>query len=121
MENNSLPIPSYEPFIYRARVVSVYDGDTITCEIDLGLNIILHNQKIRLYGINAPELKKEERPAGLKSRDALRERILGKEVLLYTVKDKKGKYGRLLARVIYEGECMNDWLVSTNHAIYKTY
>ena len=42
---------------YRSIVVSVYDGDTCTVDIDLGLNIWTLREKIRLIRINAPELR----------------------------------------------------------------
>ncbi len=46
---------------YRAVVVSVYDGDTCTVDIDLGLNTWVRGEKLRLYRINAPELRGSER------------------------------------------------------------
>lgn len=96
---------------YRAYVRKVYDGDTITVDIDLGFGMMACNQKIRLLRINAPEIRGESRPAGLRSRDALRKKISNKWVKIKTKKDKKGKYGRWLAEV-YEGEdCVNDWLI----------
>ena len=52
------------PYIYKAEVVSVYDGDTITVDIDLGFNVVLRKQKIRLGGINTPEIRGEEREEG---------------------------------------------------------
>lgn len=84
---------------YRAYVNSVYDGDTITVEIDLGFNIVARNEKIRLFGINAPEMRGSEKEEGKKSRDYLRSLILGKEIILETKKDKKGKYGRYLGTI----------------------
>lgn len=58
---------------YRAFVRKVYDGDTVTVDIDLGFDVVLQKQKIRLLRINAPEVRGEQRQEGLKSRDALRE------------------------------------------------
>ncbi len=52
--------------------------------------------------INAPELRGKERPRVLKSRDFLRSKIEGKEILIETIKDKKGKYGRDLAEIWLE-------------------
>ena len=37
---------------YKAQVVSVYDGDTLTVDIDLGFEVWLRKQKIRLAGID---------------------------------------------------------------------
>jgi micrococcal nuclease len=86
-------------YAYNAKVITVYDGDTITVDLDLGCGVWLRNLKIRLYGINAPELRGKEKPKGIKSRDWLREKILGKSVKIKTIKDRKGKYGRLLGRI----------------------
>ena len=101
---------------YRAFVRKVYDGDTITVDIDLGFDVILKAQKIRLVRINAPEVRGSERPAGLKSRDALREKICNKWVKIKTQKDKKGKYGRWLGEVFVEDENINQWLISEGYA-----
>ena len=121
-------------YIYKAYVTDVYDGDTITCIIDCGFNIGLQRTKIRLYGINTPELRGDDRTIGLFVRDELRKKILNKHVLLKTIKDKKGKYGRYLGKIYVEIEdneqetddenteylCINDWLLKMNYAIvYK--
>lgn len=113
-------------FHYRAIVRSIYDGDTCTVDIDLGLGCWVHGEKIRLYRINAPELKGAQREAGLLSRDFLRKKIQGKEVFIHTVKDKKGKYGRYLADIWLKSEDdrwinINDMLVQNGFAIYKDY
>jgi len=67
-----------------------------------------------------------ERPAGLRSRDFLRSKIEGKEVVLQTIKDKKGKYGRYLADIWLKDESgnwinVNNLLVQQGHAVYKEY
>ena len=59
-------------YYYRAVVGSVYDGDTCTVDIDLGMKTWLRGEKIRLSGINSPGVSGAERPEGLKSRDYLR-------------------------------------------------
>lgn len=102
-------------FVYSAFVESVYDGDTITVNIDLGFGINFKNQKIRLLGIDTPELRGEERPEGLKVRDWLRDKIDSKLVILKTYKDSKGKYGRWLADVFIDGECINADLVAQGY------
>jgi micrococcal nuclease len=97
---------------YSAEVKKVYDGDTITVDFDLGFGIILRKQKIRLLGINTPEVRGESREQGLISRDRLRERILGKTVTIKTSRDKKGKYGRWLGEVFIKDENINQWLLN---------
>ena len=101
---------------YKATVTKVYDGDTITVDFDLGFGILIRKQKIRLLGINTPELRGPEKPQGIISRDALRQRILGKVVTIKTSKDKKGKYGRWLGEVFVEDENINKWLLKEGYA-----
>ena len=89
---------------YKAHVVYVYDGDSVTVDIDLGFNTCMRNQKIWFYGIDTPELRGEERPDGLIARDRLRDLIGDKEIIIKSYKDKSGKYGRWLATIFIEEE-----------------
>ena len=84
---------------YKAHVTKVYDGDTVTADIDLGFNMIMRDQKLRLLGIDTLEIRGEERPEGLVSRDRLSELILNSDVHIVTHKDSKGKYGRWLVTI----------------------
>jgi micrococcal nuclease len=107
---------------YRYNVIlnSVYDGDTINVDINLGFGVWLKNQNIRLYGINAPELRKESREKGLKTKERLIELLSDKKIIIETLKDKKEKYGRWLGKIYVENVLINDVLVSENLAIvYK--
>ncbi len=101
---------------YKATVTKVYDGDTITVDFDLGFGIVLKKQTIRLFGINTPEVRGTEKADGIISRDALRQRILGKQVIIKTSKDKKGKYGRWLGEVFVKDENINQWLLEEGYA-----
>jgi len=103
---------------YKAFVTKVYDGDTITVEVDLGFKTSVKGEKIRLIRINTPEVRGASREEGLKSRDYLRSLILGKEIILETVKDKKGKYGRYLGEIYFEIED-GEWLNINNHLVDK--
>lgn len=101
---------------YPAVITDVYDGDTVTADIDLGFQT-RRTEKLRLIGIDAPEVRGEERPHGLVARDALRERILDQDVTVCTFEDKRGKYGRTLARIYVDGQHnINAWMVLTDHA-----
>jgi micrococcal nuclease len=81
--------------------------------------------KLRLYGIDTPELRGAERPEGLKARDYLRELILDKEIYLQSIKDKQGKYGRYLAIIHLEkGEELlnvNEHLIKKEFAVERYY
>ena len=108
-------------YFYKAYVEKVYDGDTITCTIDCGFNMSMKNQKIRLYGINCPELRGTEKEAGKVARDQLRNQILHKNILIETFKDKKGKDGRYLATVFLDNVNINEWLVQNGYAVVAKY
>ncbi|MCA9935493.1 MAG: thermonuclease family protein [Ardenticatenaceae bacterium] len=113
-------------YTYKAIVQSVYDGDTCTVDIDLGLRTWVHDEKLRLARINAPEVRGEEREAGLRSRDFLRSKIDGQKIVVETIKDQKGKYGRYLAEIwLEDGDDtwvnVNDLLVQEGFAEYKEY
>lgn len=111
---------------YKAIVTSVYDGDTCTVDIDLGLHTWVKGEKLRLMRVDAPELKGKTRSKGLVSRDYLRSLILNKEILIETIKDAKEKYGRYLAEIWLENEKgkllnINDELVKNGFAVYRKY
>lgn len=89
---------------FEATVVAVYDGDTITVRTTETI-------KIRLDGIDAPELKQ---PHGQASKQALSALVFGKTI---TVKPKsKDRYGRTLARLEADGVDINLQMVATGHA-----
>ena len=44
-------------YTYRAKIISVYDGDTVTADIDLGLSIWARAEKMWRYGIDTPEIR----------------------------------------------------------------
>lgn len=86
-----------------AKVVKVYDGDTIWVTFYLHNKIYKFN--IRLYGIDTPEIKPpknqenrdEEIVAAKRSKKYLENLILDKIVVLELL--GKDKYGRILAKV----------------------
>ena len=103
-------------YTYRVQYIhSVYDGDTCTLDIDLGLNTIRKKEKVRLYGIDAPELRgvsDEEKELGRAARDWLWEKLdEAEEVVVRTHKDKTGKYGRLLGTLYADGKNLNAALI----------
>jgi len=104
---------------YRAIMRSVYDADTIRFDIDLGFGVWLNNQSVRLYGIDAWEVRGSERELGLLAKQAVLDQFeaRGSAVILNTYKDSKGKYGRWIAQVGWDdGINLNDWLVAEGHA-----
>ena len=57
----------------------------------------IRNEKLRLVRINAPEMTGPDKALGMASRDFLRGLIDRREIIIETVKDQRGKYGRYLA------------------------
>jgi len=107
-------------YFYKAKIVAVYDGDTVTAEVDFGCNLMM-TMRLRLYGINAPEMRGPEKEKGKVSRDWLRKEILKKDVIIETYKDKKGKYGRWLAVIWKDDVNINYKLVGMGLAEEKHY
>jgi len=113
------------PFEYNAKVNRVVDGDTINVDIDLGFNVILSNQNVRLLGIDAPESRasdKVEKAFGLLSKSKVEEFIknCGEKVILQTfLSNSDEKFGRLLGKVINpkNKDVLNDWLIVNHFAV----
>jgi len=96
---------------YRCKIKKVVDGDTVDVDIDLGFDIILTDQRIRLYGIDTPESRtrdKVEKKYGFAAKEYLKSH-LGKESTLKTHKDAKGKFGRILGEFIVYDEENDAW------------
>lgn len=103
---------------YKAIITKVYDGDTLTAEIDLGFKMWAKKVKLRLVGVDTPEIRTKdpvEKELAIKARDRVRELCLGKEVIVKT--HGKGKYGRWLASVYVDGDLdIGRFLISEGYA-----
>lgn len=115
---------------YRAEVLSVYDADTIRLRVDLGMETYVKHS-VRLNGIDAPEIRGEEKPQGEAAKafveqwfqDNCIERGGKRLIVVNTIKDRREKYGRYLVIVwSTDGEprCLNDDLVEAGHAVVYT-
>lgn len=86
-----------ELYAYRATVTKVVDGDTVDVDLDLGVHVVLHSERLRLRHVNAPE---HGTAAGDAATKRLRELLpVGTRVYVRTELDRTEKYGRLLAVV----------------------
>ena len=106
------------------KVLSIYDGDTITVAIKLEETI--YKVKIRMYGYDSPELKPRK---NIKNRDkiiisakkakkALEDKILNNIVKIYIY--DFDKYGRLLGTIYkIHGKCMFKSYENINKYIIK--
>ena len=109
---------------YKARLIKVVDGDTVDLMVDCGFNIHI-KERFRLSGINAPEIRirnKEEKKKGLEAKEFLMTLLHPyNKITIHTEKDKKGKYGRYLAELWVNGQCVNKLMVGTGHAVEQNY
>lgn len=121
--------PAYE---YRATLMHrsngldpIYDGDTMWLRVDLGFGIFYDLGPCRLFGLDTPEIRGEEREDGLMVRDYVRDIMTRPEneyFLIQTEKDKKGKYGRYLVTIILPGDVnLNEDLIAKGFAEVATY
>ena len=120
------PPPADTLYHYRALVIDVYDGDTVTVDLDLGFHVWKRGEKIRLAHIDAPELKGETQSEGKAAGDFLRELVLNKNVIIQTIKspsggDKQEKYGRYLGVIWLDGLNVNELLVTKGYAVRSDY
>jgi micrococcal nuclease len=99
----------------RAKVVHVYDGDTVHLVFEfLGQMFKWHT---RIAHVDTPELKtknQEEKKMGYEARDKLRELIDGKLVDIVCL--DFDKYGRVLAEITYNNERVDEWLIKNGYA-----
>ena len=107
------------PNIEYAKVIKVYDGDTITIAAKIHfLDCQYYRFSVRLAHIDSPELKTkniDEKNYALKAKTELENVILNKMVNIKIL--KSDKYGRLLAEVIYDNKSINNWLLSNHLAV----
>jgi len=105
---------------------NVTDGDTIK----------INDQKIRLFGIDAPETKqfckevylsflifnfKRDYKCGEKSTNALKKKIKNKKIRCL-IQDKKDRYKRNIGICYLKRQDINSWLVKNGYAIaYRRY
>ena len=111
-------MPDITPYVYKATVISVHDGDTMTLNLNLGFEVQF-KLVVRLMGIDTPELSGKTKAAAIRSRDRLRDLVAGGAVTVRTFKDSQEKYGRYLADVYVPGveKSVNQILVDEGLAV----
>ena len=105
---------------YKTIIRRVVDGDTVDVTPDLVFNI-LYNSRIRLHGIDAPESRTrdlEEKVRGLAAKIRVKELCpVGSSVIFKTIKDGRGKFGRILGEILVGDVSVNKTLVIEGHAV----
>ncbi len=101
-----------ETISFRARVVGITDGDTVTV-----LDEQNQQHTIRLAEIDAPE---RGQPGGDRSRQALSALVFSKTVSVQQT--DTDRYGRVVARLFADGRDVNRAMVEQGHAwAYRQY
>lgn len=138
------------PYVYGAEVIAIYDADTWLVKIDLGMGMSKEKTVIRLYGVDAREIKRSKSKgygddhveAGFDDRDFMiselgldpqdfprkvkyHELDTPIRIVLATIRDEGGKFGRLLG-VAYKNnvnlnERLRDRLGEVQFYDQKTY
>ena len=113
---------------YLAKVVDVYDGDTIT--VLLRYRLKTHKFKVRMYGYDSPEMRP---PRDDPNRYNIKEAAVQAKIKLSEMINQKiveldcggfDKYGRLLATVHLRENCcktsidVNQWMIRNGYG-YK--
>ena len=116
-------------FEYSCRIVRVVDGDTVDVDIDLGFDLWLKKQRIRLYGVDTPESRTrdlEEKKYGFAAKDFVEKYLpVDSKQTLRTRLDDRGKFGRILGEFVvqqeWEGQTIsstvNDQLIRQHHGV----
>jgi len=110
---------------YPCKIIKIVDGDTVDVDIDLGFGVWMRNQRIRMYGIDAPESRtsnQTEKVYGVASKRFLEGMCDDKNgLVLRTHKDKKGKFGRILGELWrttdYADQSINEYMIEKYHAV----
>tara|TARA_R100001591_G_scaffold117182_1_gene135997 strand:+ start:67 stop:471 length:405 start_codon:yes stop_codon:yes gene_type:complete len=98
---------------YNATIIRVVDGDTVDVDIDLGFDVWVRSQRIRLFGIDTPECRtrnKAEKAHGLLAKEYVQNALRLGEVYALRTREK-GKYGRYLGEIKVGRTTINKLLI----------
>ena len=116
------------PYVYRAKILRVVDGDTVDIDLDLGFGIVYAKQRVRLLGIDTPESRTRdltEKFYGNLAKDFLKSLLqVGETYSLQTTLDK-GKFGRILGDFLVDDDTkvetpevsVNQIMLDNHHAV----
>jgi micrococcal nuclease len=106
-------------YCYPIELVSVYDGDTVTANVDVGFGWRKTKLKCRLFGIDTPEIRgssKEEKVLAYAAKAFLKELLEGADEVILNSVAKPDKYGRCLAVLWADGVDVSDLMIKEGHA-----
>jgi len=107
---------------YKATIRRIVDGDTVDVDIDLGFDVWLRNQRIRLYGIDTPECRQRNKAGkahGLLAKAYDQKALVVGEVYALRTREK-GKFGRYLGEIKVGRTTLNKLLIKEGLAVEYT-
>ena len=116
------------PYVYRAKILRVVDGDTVDIDLDLGFGVKYAKQRVRLLGIDTPESRTRdltEKFYGKLAKAFLEDLLkVGETYSLQTTLDK-GKFGRILGDFLVDDDTkvetpevsVNQVMLDNHHAV----
>ena len=101
---------------YPARLRRVIDGDTYLLDVDLGFYVTTA-QRIRLRGVDTPEVVGETRAAGLAAKTYAESLLTGQQLTISSHKDERS-FERWVADVaLPDGRSVAQLLVEAGQAV----
>jgi micrococcal nuclease len=109
----------FRPVFSKAKVVKVYDGDTITVATPLQFTgSPVYRFSVRIRGIDCPEIRTkdaDEKVCGQKAKKIMLDQVMNKVVDVSNI--DYDKYGRILADVSIDGVNVTEALIKQNLAV----
>jgi len=106
---------------YRCIIDRVVDGDTVDVHIDLGFDVWLKNERIRVHGIDTPECRTRdlnEKAAGIAAKVYVAKLLpSGSVSILISNEFNKGKFGRILGDFKIEETTLTKLLIDNHYAV----
>jgi endonuclease YncB( thermonuclease family) len=102
-----------------SRIIKVIDGDTFRVDINELPDIIGKNIRIRILGIDAPEINGKcafEKELAIKARDFVQMLLDNADSVVLKNLDR-GNFFRLLAEVIVDGKNLGELLIAKDLAV----
>jgi micrococcal nuclease len=113
-----------QAWVYRAKLERVIDGDTLQIQLDMGLHAY-RVERLRLLGVNAPEVHGATKAAGDAATAYVREWLAAAgadpwPLVVQTYRtDNFGRYLGAVWRVVDGANLSNDLIYSGNAVAYR--
>jgi endonuclease YncB( thermonuclease family) len=96
--------PEGGPFIFRAEILRVVDGDTLRARLDLGFEV-WKKEIIRFAGIDAPPINED---GGQEACDYARDQMAKAKVVVIRTGKEEG-HGRFIGHIFYSLDERDSW------------